>query len=67
MKSKEGNYTGKSISDGTIGGKVHRETGNIEDLVKRKRIRGMSSTMALDRTRPTVSNGNKEVRCGRVI
>ena len=59
MKSKEGNYTGKSTSDGTNGEKVHRETKNIEDLVKRKTISDTSSTTALDQTRASVGNGNR--------
>ena len=38
MKRKEGNCIVKSMSDGTNGEKVHTETRNIEDLVKRKEL-----------------------------
>ena len=47
MNMKEGNYTRKSMSDDTNGEKVHRETGSKEDLVKRKGISDMSSTLAI--------------------
>ena len=67
MKRKESNCIGKSTSDGTNGEKVHREIENIEDLVKRKRISDTSSTMALDRTRVPISNGNRGMRGGWVI
>ena len=43
------------------------ETRNIEDLVKRKRRGDMSSITSLDRTRSTISNGNKGMGEGRVI
>ena len=48
MKKKEDNYRRKSMSDGTNREKVHRETKNMEDLVKRKEISDKSNTIALD-------------------
>ena len=67
MKRREGISTRKSTSDDTNGEKVHRETGNIEDLVKRKRISNTSSTTALDRTRVVIGNGNRGMGGGRMI
>ena len=67
MKRKEGKCTRKSTSDGTNGEKVHRETGNIENLVKRKEISETNSTTALDRTKAAVGNGNRGMGGGRMI
>ena len=61
MKRKEDNCTGKSTSDSSNGEKVHGETVNIEDLIKRKGISDTNSTTALDRTRLAISNGNKGI------
>ena len=58
MEGKEGNCTGKSMSDSTNREKVDREARNIEDLVKRKRRGDTSSTTALDWTRSAIGNGN---------
>ena len=67
MKRKEGKFIGKSKSDDTNEEKVHRETGKIEDLVKRKGISDTSSTMALDRTRTIIGNSNWGMRRGKMI
>ena len=64
MKRKEGNNIWKSTCDDTNEEKIHRETKNIEDLVKRKGISDKSSIMSLDRTRSASGNGNKEMRGG---
>ena len=56
MKGKEGNCTRKSTSDSTNREKVDREARNIQDLVKRRG--DTSSTMALDRARLVIGNGN---------
>ena len=55
------------MSDDTNREKVHTKIGNIEHLVKIKRISDTSSTMALEQTRSAISNGNKGVGEGRVI
>ena len=57
----------KSTSDDTNREKVHRETGNIKNLMKRKRISGSNNTLALDHTNLTFSNGNKGMGGGGVI
>ena len=67
MKRKEGNCISKSMSDDINVEEVHRETRYIEDLAKRKRISDMSSTVALDRTRAAIDNGNIGMGGGRVI
>ena len=66
-ENEEDNCTRKSTSDDTNGEKVHRATGNIEDLVKRNKISDTSSTMALDRTKATIGNGNNEMGGGRMM
>ena len=66
IKRKQGNYTRKRMSDDPNREKVHRETGNIEDLVKRKGISDMSKTTAFDRTRSALGNSNRGMGGGRV-
>ena len=48
MKRKEGNCSRKSTSNDTNREKVHGETKNIEDLVKRMGISDTCSTIDLD-------------------
>ena len=67
MKRKEGNCTRKTTSNGTNGEKVHREPGNIEDLLKIKGINDTINTTALNRTRSAIGNGNRGMGGGRVI
>ena len=55
------------MSDGNNREKVHKETKNIEDLVKRKRISDTSSTMALVWTRYAICNNKRRMRGFRVI
>ena len=67
MKRKASKCIEKSTSDATNREKVHRETKNIVDLVKKNEISDTSSTMALDWPRSAIGNGNRGMRGGRVI
>ena len=55
------------MSDGTNEEKVHKETKNIEDLVKRKGISDTSNTTALDQIRSAIRNSNRGMGGGRMI
>ena len=59
MKRKEDNYIGKSTRDGPTEEKVHKEIGNMEDLMKRKGRSDANHTIALNRTSSTIDNGNR--------
>ena len=54
-------------SDGTNEEKVHKETKNIEDLVKRKGNSDTSNTTALDQIRSAIRNSNRGMGGGRMI
>ena len=62
IKRKEGNCPGKSTSDGTNGEKVHKKIEKLLNLGKRKGRSNTSSDMALEQTRSTIGNGNKDGR-----